>query len=144
MTPPTSGLNPQPPIIILIIIDNRGGYPQFFLRIFEISVDFDSFWRKFVKFQEKSIKICDKNDEIGRKKAKFCKISDKINKKFDENLSIFWIWNGAKVCESCRSRKMLKNAYLDAKIGFDTAENEPSKVRGFLIGVGGVIFPRLV
>ena len=34
---------------------------------------------------------------------------------------------------------MLKNAYLDAKIGFDTAENEPSKVRGFLIGVGGVI-----
>ena len=33
--------------------------------------------------------------------------------------------------------KMLKNAYLDAKISFDTAENEPSKVRGFLIGVGG-------
>ena len=26
-----------------------------------------------------------------------------------------------------------------AKIGVDTAENEPSKVRGFLIGVGGVI-----
>ena len=34
---------------------------------------------------------------------------------------------------------MLKNAYLDAKIGFDTAENEPSKVRGFLMGVGGVM-----
>jgi len=34
---------------------------------------------------------------------------------------------------------MLKNAYLDAKFGFDTAENEPSEVRGFLIGVGGVI-----
>ena len=34
---------------------------------------------------------------------------------------------------------MLKNAYLDAKIGFDTAENEPSKVRGFLIGVWGVM-----
>ena len=33
---------------------------------------------------------------------------------------------------------MLKNAYLDAKIGFDTAENEPSKVRGFLRGEGGV------
>ena len=32
---------------------------------------------------------------------------------------------------------MLQNAYLDAKIGFDTAENEPSKVRGFLVGVGG-------
>ena len=32
---------------------------------------------------------------------------------------------------------MLKNAFLDAKIGFDTAENKPSKVRGSLIGVGG-------
>ena len=31
---------------------------------------------------------------------------------------------------------MLKNAYLDAKIGFDRAEYEPSKVRGFLIAVG--------
>jgi hypothetical protein len=26
------------------------------------------------------------------------------------------------------SRKMLKNAYLGAKIGFDAEENEPSKV----------------
>ena len=34
---------------------------------------------------------------------------------------------------------MLKNAYLDAKIGFDTAENEPSEVRGFLIGVDPLI-----
>ena len=40
----------------------------------------------------------------------------------------FWIRSGAKVCESCRSWKMLKNDYLLAKIGFDTAENEPSKV----------------
>ena len=35
---------------------------------------------------------------------------------------------GATVCKSCRSRKTLKNKYLDAKIGVDTAENEPSKV----------------
>ena len=28
---------------------------------------------------------------------------------------------------SCRSRKMLQNEYLLAKIGFDTAENEPAK-----------------
>ena len=34
---------------------------------------------------------------------------------------------------------MLKYAYLDVKIGVDTAVNEPSKVQGFLIGVGGVI-----
>ena len=38
------------------------------------------------------------------------------------------MWSGAKVCESCRARKMLKNAYLDAKIGSDTAENEPQEV----------------
>ena len=31
----------------------------------------------------------------------------------------------------CRSRKMLQNAYLDVKIGFDTEENEPSKVFDF-------------
>ena len=35
---------------------------------------------------------------------------------------------GAKVCKSCRSRKTLKNEYLVAKFGFDTAENEPSRV----------------
>ena len=34
---------------------------------------------------------------------------------------------------------MLKKEYLVAKIGFDTAENEPTKVRGFLIGVGWII-----
>ena len=35
---------------------------------------------------------------------------------------------GAKVFESCRSRKMLQSAYLDVKIGVDTEQNEPSKV----------------
>ena len=39
-----------------------------------------------------------------------------------------WVWSGAKVCQSCRSRKMLQNEYLLAKFGFDTAENEPLKV----------------
>ena len=34
--------------------------------------------------------------------------------------------------ESCRSRKMLKDAYLDAKIGFDTEENEPLKDWGVI------------
>ena len=35
-----------------------------------------------------------------------------------------WVSSGAKVCKSCRSWKMLKNDYLLAKIGVDTAENE--------------------
>ena len=32
--------------------------------------------------------------------------------------------------KSCRSRKMLKNEYLVAKLGIDTAENEPSEICG--------------
>ena len=54
--------------------------------------------------------------------------SRKNAKKFYEILLRFSLSTGAKECQSCRSRKMLKNAYLDAKIGFDTEENEPSKV----------------
>ena len=42
--------------------------------------------------------------------------------------STFRFQSGAKECKSCRSRKMLQNGYLLAKIGVDRAENEPSKV----------------
>ena len=38
------------------------------------------------------------------------------------------IRSGANVCKSCRSRRELSDEYLVAKIGFDTAENEPLKV----------------
>ena len=38
---------------------------------------------------------------------------------------------GAKACKSCRSRQELSNEYLLAKIGFDTAENEPSNFDNF-------------
>ena len=51
--------------------------------------------------------------------------------KNDELFFIFSVRSGAKVCQSCKSGKMLKNAYLDAKIGVDTAENEPSEKCGF-------------
>ena len=51
---------------------------------------------------------------------------------FFENVEQFspkiWVPSGAKVCKSCRSWNMLKKDYLVAKIGVDTAENEPSKV----------------
>ena len=36
-------------------------------------------------------------------------------------------FSGAKVCKSCRARKMLSNACFLGKIRFDTAENEPAK-----------------
>ena len=38
-----------------------------------------------------------------------------------------WVWSGAKVCTSCRSWKMLSNAYFLANLVFNTAENEPAK-----------------
>ena len=38
-----------------------------------------------------------------------------------------WVWSDAKVRKYYGNRKMLQNADLLAKIGFDTAENEPSK-----------------
>ena len=82
--------------------------------------------------------------KFGRKFAKF--IDFCLNEmKFHFILAKFWtrflleIWDlsGAKVYTSCRSRKMLKNEYLLAKIGFDTAENEPLKVWGnlFIISI---------
>ena len=66
------------------------------------------------------------------KNRDFCRDHlSKNMKKFDKNLRRFWVSSGAKVWESCRSRKTLQNKYLDAKIGVDTAENEPSKVWWF-------------
>ena len=80
--------------------------------------------------EKKIIKIGAKFDEIVEKfkNTDFCRNSNKNAKKFDEFLRRFRIWSGAKDCKSCRSRKTLKNEYLLAKIGVDTAENEPSKV----------------
>ena len=48
-----------------------------------------------------------------------------LAKKLDECFLNFWDLSGAKVCTSCRSRRELSNEYLVAKIGVDTAENEP-------------------
>ena len=52
---------------------------------------------------------------------------------FCKKLLNFRVLSGAKDCESCRSRKMLKYAYLDAKIGVDAEENEASKVLQFYL-----------
>ena len=55
----------------------------------------------------------------------FRKIVDDFSLKFSD-------WRGAKVCKSCRSRKMLQNDYLVAKIGFDTEENELLQIWGVI------------
>ena len=69
-----------------------------------------------------------KNQQKLFENSDFSEILRKNAEKFYEILLRFLLSTGAKECQSCRSRKMLKNAYLDAKIGFDTEENEPSKV----------------
>ena len=48
--------------------------------------------------------------------------------KFDEIFLKYLGLSGAKACKSCRSRQELSNENLLAKIGVDTAENEPLKV----------------
>ena len=57
------------------------------------------------------------------KKEKKKKSSTKICEDFELRAVKGW---GNLV--ACRSRKTLQNEYLDAKIGVDTAENEPSEV----------------
>ena len=66
------------------------------------------------------------------KNCKCFSISNVENaKRFDEILLKHRGLRGAKTCKSCRSRQELSNEYkyyLLAKIGVDTAENEPLKV----------------
>ena len=64
--------------------------------------------------------------------ADFLGMTCKICKQFDENVLNFCEWSGAKEFRSDRSRQELSNEYLIAKIGFDTAENEPLKVWGLI------------
>ena len=51
----------------------------------------------------------------------------KVSGKYREISPKNWVPSGVKVFKSCRSWKMLQNDYLVAKIGVDTAENEPRK-----------------
>ena len=83
------------------------------------------------------LKIAEKKSNISENFQNFSSFSENFS---NESLKAWWlfvfvkVWSfdskGAKECQSCRSRKnlMLQNEYLAAKIGVDTAENEPSKV----------------
>ena len=78
-------------------------------------------WQNFIKNSQKNAKFERKNEKIGNSIFSFAKNVDDFGLKF-------WDLSGAKVCKSCRSRQELSNEYLLAKIGVDTAENEPLKV----------------
>ena len=47
--------------------------------------------------------------------------------------------SGAKACKSCRSRQELSNEYFLAKVGVDTAENEPLEAN-FIFKLKDLIF----
>ena len=89
-----------------------------------------------MEFRELSV-ISRNSDQISWKLQ--AKITDLLRfqqkspkmRKFHENFAKFCenLQNSRNpFCESCRSRKIWKNEYLDAKIGVDTAENELCKV----------------
>ena len=83
----------------------------------------------FGEIPKKIINISAKFDENVLKIGIFAEIRANMRKKFDEFFAkILSLERCEGVCKSCRSRKMLKNEYLVAKIGFDTEENERSKV----------------
>ena len=89
--------------------------------------------RKFFTHFEKNIEILmNFHQNQSEKRRIWYKNVDfffrKISKFSCEFLQQFWVSTGAKECRSCRSRKMLQNGTLVAKIGFDTEENEPAKV----------------
>ena len=82
--------------------------------------------RNSAKFRKKSVKFSRKSDKSAffrenlQNDAEFSRKSSKNSEKSEKS--------GMVQRNSCRSWKTLKNEYLDAKIGVDTAENEPSKV----------------
>ena len=81
------------------------------------------FEKKLSKFARNSAKILQNSAELA-----------KLLKFFEKNYKIlavcFFLCAFLAVQRNalCRSRRELSNAYLLAKFGFDTAENEPSKV----------------
>ena len=68
-----------------------------------------------------------------RQKINFPDFRKKIRKRFTNMCSNFEIGAVQRIANLVVLEKnlMLQNAYLDAKIGFDAEENEPSKVWRF-------------
>ena len=73
------------------------------------------------KFAEKNAKFDTKNAKIGNSFIHSRKNVDDVWLKF-------WDWRTVQRSALCRSRRDLSNEYLLAKIGVDTAENEPLEV----------------
>ena len=84
------------------------------------------------KFAKKCGKIWPKSSEILIILAKFGKKCTCVLAIFKQNIELRERCKGLQRSALCRSRRELSNEYLDAKFGFDTAENEPCKNSNFL------------
>ena len=99
-----------------------------FLRILQI------FLKNFLEYFRKNVNVCRISQDVSDFLTEFCKIfGRKGNARFSKkNIAIFYkkklYCRAVRRSALCRSRRELSNAYLLAKFGFDTAENEPSKV----------------
>ena len=82
----------------------------------------------FREIPKKIVKIGAKFDENCRKIRIFEEIRAKMRKKFDEFCEDFEFGAVRRCANLVDLAKCLKNEYLIAKNGFDTEENEPSKV----------------
>ena len=133
---------------MLLLPPERFKVPGFFGHVFwKFAVNFLIFSAKFSRFLwnililtsllSKALKFCEIPKKFGEnltKNCKHCSLSLEILRKMCQILQKivqrFWkireIRSGAK--EKRRARKTLKNDALDAKIGVDTAVNEPLKV----------------
>ena len=86
--------------------------------------------------REKFIKNSHKKMQNSTKKLK--KIGNSIiqsRKNVDDFWLKFWDWRTVQRSALCRSRRELSNEYLLAKIGVDTAENEPLEVWGKIFNI---------
>ena len=116
------------------------------MKIFTISTFFPGFWWNFpeiLQIVHTFPQILTLSVKKSKNSAKFSSKSSRKNFIFHSanEISFFILqnfdaafllkncdWSGAKECESCRSRKMLKNAPTLAIVAVHTAENEPLKI----------------
>ena len=84
--------------------------------------------QNFIKNSQKKCKIRCRNSENEKIGNSFF-IREKMLTMFGWNFEIWAVQKYKTLkCKSCRSRQELSNEYFLAKIGVDTAENEPLKV----------------
>ena len=84
--------------------------------------------QKFIKKSQKKWKFDEEIEKIGNSIIQ-------SRKNVDDFWLKFWDWRMVQRSALCGSRRELSNEYLLAKIGVDTAENEPLEVWGKVFNI---------